>query len=242
MEPAVIPLESNPDIFTQLAGHLGLSSLLGFHDVYSISDPSLLAFLPQPIYAVILLFPLTEDYELYRKTQDSSLDLLEGSEAVNWFKQTIKNGCGLYALLHILANVNKSLVVENSPLDTFLSELKAQGGPKASNVDEYSYLIQNLEKSIRLDDNFGSQGQTQAPAAQDDINFHFITFLKGQDNHMYELDGRRKGPIDLSGPQGSSATSVLDDAKVVEKIQFYMDNAGDQNAYFSLMALAPTMD
>ncbi|KAG7196231.1 uncharacterized protein KQ657_000244 [Scheffersomyces spartinae] len=237
MEPAVIPLESNPEIFTQLAGHLGLSPLLGFHDVYSISDPSLLAFLPQPVYGVILLFPLTEQYETYRKAQDTNVSL--GSESINWFKQTIKNGCGLYALLHLLANVSKSLVINNSPLDRFLTELKLVGNDEV----EYSHLIQNLEKSIKLDDNFGSQGQTQAPSSEDDINFHFITFIKGQDNHSYELDGRRKGPIDLTGSSTpSSSPSVLEDPTVVEKIQYYMDMAGEQNAYFSLMALAPSMD
>ena len=66
----VIPLESNPSIFNSLSKKLGLSPVLQFHDVYSLTDSELLAFLPQPVYAIILLFPLTKNYEQYRKSSD----------------------------------------------------------------------------------------------------------------------------------------------------------------------------
>lgn len=52
----VIPLESNPAVFTDLAYNLGLTPVLEFHDVYSLTDKDLLNFLPNPLYAVILLF------------------------------------------------------------------------------------------------------------------------------------------------------------------------------------------
>lgn len=70
---SVIPLESNPAIFSELAFKLGLSPVVDFHDVYSLTDTELLAFLPNPVYAVILLFPLTESYENYRKTEDLNI-------------------------------------------------------------------------------------------------------------------------------------------------------------------------
>ena len=40
----VIPLESNPAVFTDLAYNLGLTPVLEFHDVYSLTDKDLLNF------------------------------------------------------------------------------------------------------------------------------------------------------------------------------------------------------
>ena len=42
-----------------LATSLGVSPTLGFHDIYSLSDPDLLSFIPRPVYALIFLCPTT---------------------------------------------------------------------------------------------------------------------------------------------------------------------------------------
>ncbi|TKA36247.1 hypothetical protein B0A49_13742, partial [Cryomyces minteri] len=49
--------ENNPDVMSSLVHKLGLSSKLGFQDVFSIDDPDLLAFVPRPAYALLLIFP-----------------------------------------------------------------------------------------------------------------------------------------------------------------------------------------
>ena len=54
-----IPLENNPDVFTELVHSLGVSSKLGFYDIYSIDDPDLLAFVPRPVHAVRTLINAT---------------------------------------------------------------------------------------------------------------------------------------------------------------------------------------
>ncbi|RVX67663.1 hypothetical protein B0A52_08192, partial [Exophiala mesophila] len=56
---AFVPLENNPEVMTTLVQQLGLSPKLQFHDVWSLTDPSLLAFLPRPAYALLLVFPIT---------------------------------------------------------------------------------------------------------------------------------------------------------------------------------------
>ncbi|KLU81499.1 ubiquitin C-terminal hydrolase L3 [Magnaporthiopsis poae ATCC 64411] len=106
---AYIPLESNPDVFTGLAHRLGLSPQLAFHDVLSLDEPELLALVPRPVRALVLAFPAPEDnYERRMRDQENDgrpvYDRAGDDEDVVWFRQTIYNACGLYALLHALAN------------------------------------------------------------------------------------------------------------------------------------------
>jgi ubiquitin carboxyl-terminal hydrolase L3 len=100
-----IPLESNPDVFNELSHKLGLDERLEFVDVLSLNDPDLLAFVPRPALALVLVFPTTEAYEARVKEQDSERndDAQPGGD-VAYFKQTVNNACGLYALLHAVCN------------------------------------------------------------------------------------------------------------------------------------------
>ena len=41
-----------------------------------------------------------------------------------------------------------------------------------------------------------SEGQSNAPDANDDIDLHFVCFVKDATNRLWEMDGRRKGPLD----------------------------------------------
>lgn len=233
MPPAsVIPLESNPQIFNDLSLKLGLSPVLQFHDVYSLTDPDLLAFLPQPIYGVILLFPLSEKSD--KVEEDESTVYL--NEPVQWFKQTIGNACGLYALLHVVANLPSDFIVKNLVLNELLM---SQLSPRPS-VAETAKLVEQLEQNIKLDDNYGVQGQTEAPPSTASVDLHFVAFVKGKDGNLYELDGRRKGPLNLGR---SPDTHILNNPKLAEKVQFYMDNADDANKNnFALMAVGPALD
>jgi hypothetical protein len=99
--------ENNPEVMTALVHKLGLSSTLAFHDVYSLDDPSLLAFVPRPVHALLLVFPVSKTYETQRAAEDSSLPEYSGSgpnEEVLWFRQTIGNACGMMGLLHSACN------------------------------------------------------------------------------------------------------------------------------------------
>ena len=86
---------------------LGLSTELSFHDVYSIEDADLLAFVPRPAYALLLVFPISDTYESFREEEDRERPQYNGSgpqEEVMWYKQTIGNACGLIGLLHGVTN------------------------------------------------------------------------------------------------------------------------------------------
>jgi ubiquitin carboxyl-terminal hydrolase L3 len=102
-----IPLESNPELFTSLIHRLGVSKTLAFHDVMSLDDSQLLAFIPRPVYALILVFPTSTTYEseLAEKDKDKAEYIQSGDEeTVVWYRQTINNACGLYGILHSVSN------------------------------------------------------------------------------------------------------------------------------------------
>ncbi len=107
-------VENNPEVMSSLVHKLGLSSDLSWHDVYSLDDPSLLAFVPRPAHALLLVFPTSSAYEKGRLDEDSSLSDYAGTgpeEEVLWFKQTIGNACGLMGLIHATCNgVTRDLI------------------------------------------------------------------------------------------------------------------------------------
>lgn len=102
-----IPLESNPDVFNQLIHQLGVSSVLRFHDVWSLSEPEILAIIPRPVLALVIVFSTPHQYEdiLAEENEMAPEYTKTGEEEdVMWFKQTINNACGLYGILHAVAN------------------------------------------------------------------------------------------------------------------------------------------
>lgn len=226
---AVVPLESNPEIFTKFAQKLGLSPLLEFLDIYSLDDPDLLSFLPRPMQAVVLLFPITEEYEKFKNKE--SFEAVNNSKIV-WLKQLVKNACGLYALLHALLNMPSVFVVKDSPIANFRRNLITK---KADPVE----LVQNIARETYSA--FGEQGQTEAPSADDNVQLHFVCFVK-KNNTIYELDGRREGPV-IIGVANDAATDVLDGDFVSKRVKKYMSVVSDENAMnFALMGLGPSME
>jgi ubiquitin carboxyl-terminal hydrolase L3 len=104
---AFIPLEANPQLMTTLIHKLGVSPALQLHDVYSLTEPELLAFIPRPALALLLVFPISAVYESHRMAEDSLVQPYTRSgdaEPVLWWSQTIQNACGLMGLLHAVSN------------------------------------------------------------------------------------------------------------------------------------------
>jgi ubiquitin carboxyl-terminal hydrolase L3 len=98
-----IPLESDPDVFNELIRLLGVSPSLRFEDVLSLDGPHPL---PGPPLALILVVPTTEGYERRKHVEDAAYGEISRGEDddIVWYKQTINNACGLYAILHALSN------------------------------------------------------------------------------------------------------------------------------------------
>ena len=63
---------------TPLAHAMGLSKDLQFYDVYSLSDPELLAYIPRPVFALLVILPLTPTWEKYREAEDAGKGVYGG--------------------------------------------------------------------------------------------------------------------------------------------------------------------
>lgn len=61
---------------------------------------------------------------------------------------------------------------------------------------ERAKLIENTSSLSRAHHDAASKGDTVAPEASDDVDLHYVCFVKTNDGTLWELDGRRKGPID----------------------------------------------
>lgn len=85
-------------------------------------------------------------------------------------------------------------------------------------------------------------GDSAAPSAEADIDLHFVAFVKSAENNLWELDGRRKGPLNrgkLGNDEDVLAEKALD-LGVRRFLKREEELGGDVR--FSLVALAPSMD
>ena len=86
-------------------------------------------------------------------------------------------------------------------------------------------------------------GQSTAPDAEDNIDLHYVCFVKDEKNNLWEMDGRRKGPLNR-GPLGSDEDVLSDKALDlgVRKFLKREEEAGGGELRFSLITLAPNLD
>ena len=236
-------------MMSNLLHTLGLSTALQIHDVFSLEDTELLGFIPRPALAVLLVFPVSAAYESHRLAEDVTAAEYAGKgegEPVIWFKQTIRNACGLMGLLHATANGPAKAFIGTSLFFSFvfatfllipkglffsrkrekkrseqstgkkedryvikmgLTKKQPSKTEKDSDLDkllkaavplapaERSRLLETDQSLARAHHSAASQGATAAPDAQDDIDLHYVCFVKTNDGTLWELDGRRKGPI-----------------------------------------------
>lgn len=93
-----VPLESNPELYTSWSASMGVNTTkFAFTDIYGLDD-DLLAMVPQPVEAVLCLFPVSREYEERRHEEDEGKEEFVGPEKEGeliWFKQTVsRNAAG----------------------------------------------------------------------------------------------------------------------------------------------------
>jgi hypothetical protein len=226
---------------SHLIHQLGLPPSLGFTDVYSIDEPELLAFVPRPAHALLLVFPVSKSYEDSRRAEDTPLTEYTGSgsdEPVIWFKQTIRNACGLIGLLHAVSNGEvRSHILPDSDLDLLLREAEPLTPLKRADLLYESRALESAHADA------AKLGDTAAPQAEDNVDLHFVAFVKGTDGRLWELDGRRKGPLER-GRLDADEDVLSDNALELGPRRFLRKEAegGPGDLRFSLVSLGPVFD
>ncbi|KZT18332.1 cysteine proteinase [Neolentinus lepideus HHB14362 ss-1] len=234
-----IPLESNPEVLNTWATAAGLvTSQFEFSDVYGL-DPELLAMVPKPVKAIIMCFPITEEYERKRREEDEELKNKESEldPTILFIKQTIGNACGTMALIHALANSDIVLKPE-SPLATFIGQCQDK------TPEERAHLLETTPVFASIHASTASAGQSASPPSDADVNLHYTCFVEaptkvsresevpGQGGQrLVELDGRRVGPVD----RGLCEDLLTDVANFIK--ERYISQSSSMQ--FSVMSLGP---
>ena len=225
--PSWVPLESNPDALTGFARGIGMPDTVAFVDCFGL-DAELLGFLPAPVYGFVLLFPCdNEKIAAGRREAKHAAD----AEAVEcfWMEQSIGNACGTIAVVHALLNNRDRIALKP---DSLLARY-GQIGQGLSPADR-GYLLGgwneikevHVEAAVHCESN-----QTSAPAAEDNVNNHFVAFACVGDR-VVEFDGCKQSHI-VHG-KTTQATFAVDCAKTIQEKYFELD----PNANFSIIVLA----
>jgi ubiquitin carboxyl-terminal hydrolase L3 len=179
---------------TKLAHRLGLSENLVFQDVYSVTDEDLLAIVPRPCHALLWLFPVTDAGERAYKDEEDELKTYDGTgtnEPVLWFHQTIGHACGLIGLLHCITNGEPAThITPGSELDKLVQAAIPSKPTERSDQLYNSDILEIAHKEA------AQEGDSRVPDPSEDVPYGFTAFVKGKDGRLWELEGRRKGPVD----------------------------------------------
>jgi|SRR6187402_2684987 len=108
---------------------------------------------------------------------------------------------------------------------------------------ERADLLYNSQALENAHQGAASQGQSTAPDAEDNIDLHYVCFVKDEKNHLWEMDGRRKGPLDR-GVLGQDEDVLSEKALDLGVRRFLKreEEVGGGELRFSLITLAPSLD
>jgi len=212
-----MPLESNPEVMNTFIQKLGVSTKWQFMDVYGL-DPELLCMIPQPCCALILLFPITQNYDSYCKSEAVRLgkDGQKVSPNVFFMKQTVRNACGTIGVIHAVANCRSKIeIISESVFSKFLSDAKHMSPSEIGKRLETDTSIQDAHKVC------AEEGQSEAIAAEENVDLHFVALVH-VDGNLYELDGNKPFPINHGVT--SDQTFLEDGARVCREFMSRDEN------------------
>lgn len=199
--PRWLTLESNPEVMTNFLVDIGMSAEWSVVDLIGI-DEDVLGFVPQPVAAIIFLYPPTA----HDSTEDGDPSC---NESVYFMKQVIRNACGTIALIHAVGNN--------------LDQIELRDGSPLKNYYEAVASLSPLEKGTELGKNdeirkshevYALQGQTTTPDLDENVENHFVALVE-RNGRLYMLNGSKSGPVD-HGPS-SPETFLYDAAAVCRK-------------------------
>ncbi|KAI1136991.1 putative ubiquitin carboxyl-terminal hydrolase [Hypoxylon sp. FL0543] len=230
-----VMLENHPEVMNQLAEKLGLSSDLSFYDVWSLDEPELLAHIPRPAMALLVILPFTPAWDKDRQAEDAGKGDYEGygpGEPVIWFKQTIGNACGSIGFLHCAINGPAAEYIKpGSDLD------KIRRDAIPLKMKERAELLYNSVPFEEAHQSCVHLGDT-VPSSEDHLGQHFVAFVKAN-GRLWELEGSRKGPLDrgILGDEEDVLSPKALDLGLRRVVQLEQE-AGGKDLRFSCIALS----
>ena len=186
------PLESNPEIMTEYLHKIGLSPSFGIGEVYGF-DEDLLAFLPQPIYGIIVAF------ERLNRNNDITKGDKDNVGFVDFYMDqsgTLDNACGIIACIHAILNNKSSVdIVPDSVLDKFAKENENKTpAERCKSLEENNGFRETHTK-------FANKGQSATITNAKDqkkVKHHYVAFVV-KHGKLIELDGTKQGPNIIEG-------------------------------------------
>ena len=233
--------ENNPGVMTRLAHNLGLSQALSFHDVYSLTDPDLLAIIPRPANALLFTYPGTESSNAHHMKANEIEPDYEGSgpeQPVMFYRQIIQHACGLIGLLHCTTNGSAlDFIEKGSDLDNLVKDTMPLKPAERARFLNDSDMLEKAHSAA------AQTGDSTVPLLGENPDHCFIAFVKGKDGHLWELEGSRKGPVDL-GVLADDEDVLSDKALNLGPLAFWKreEAASSVDIRFSCTVLAATMD
>uniref|UniRef100_A0A0E0NIM2 Ubiquitin carboxyl-terminal hydrolase n=1 Tax=Oryza rufipogon TaxID=4529 RepID=A0A0E0NIM2_ORYRU len=190
-----IPLEANPDVMNQFMWGLGVAEgEAQFCDVYGLDD-ELLAMVPQPVLAVLFLYPLTsldDDEEESGAAATSTAGDKDLSKRVYFTKQTVGNACGTVGVIHAIGNAASKLkLVEGSYFDRFYKQtVDMDPVQRAAFLEEDDEMEDahsvaasagDTDANVEVNEHFDAAKVIKARIASnpDSMNFNVMALSKG---------------------------------------------------------------
>jgi len=100
-------------------------------------------------------------------------------------------------------------------------------------------LVESSDSLESAHQSAATEGSSEAPDAEADVDFHYICFVKSsKNNHLYELDGGRKGPLD----RGDLGQDDVLSEKALKVVKSFIEREHGENLNFSIVALAPSLE
>jgi len=193
-------MESNPEVMNQFLRKVGVKSHITVVDVLGFDD-ELLQMVEGKVEGLLLCYPIKDG-------TDNEVDE-DAKGRLYFMRQTIRNACATMALIHLLANqCSDDDFEENSSMKEFIRESKQLEPEVKANKFE------SCETIATAHENASVGGQTEAPAASDSVEYHFISIIHNN-GQIYEMDGRKHGPINHG--QTTQQTFLKDAIGVIRK-------------------------
>ena len=236
-----LPLESNPEVFSSFARKVGLPETHEWQDVLGL-DSELLALVPQPVAAAILLFPCTPGIYEARRQEDRALrahvaagSLTEAASKPFFLEQVVSfgNACGTIAAVHSLTNADIPHL-QSGPVCLFRDEMAAKTPTQRGAALLTSQHLKDVSDTAAAH----VAAQTACPARDGpDLDHHYCAFVPvtvaSGAVHVVELDGTKVCPVDHGSVKNGE--TFLQGAAAVVRTRFMSVEPGSME--FAIMAL-----